>query len=201
MVFSAILIFTDNVSAVSDDTAQDSLYADRILGDKDAPLTIIEYASLGCSHCGFFHQEILPLIKEEFIDTGMVKLIFRDFPLDSRSMATAMIARCAPQQRYFGMISLFFSSREEWTKAEDALQAITNTARFGGIDKKTVNKCLENQELLDTITERAEEAKSNFGINSTPSFVIGGENGRKIEGVLSIDEFREIIKQALKTGQ
>ena len=168
--------------------------ADRILGDENAPLTIIEYSSLGCSHCKAFHQGAFPMVKKEFIDTGKVRMIYRDFPLGARAMAAAMIARCAPEPRYFGMIDLFFTKQEEWSHAEDAMAALTKVAKFGGMTASDVAECLQNQALLDGIRDRAETAKLDHGIAATPSFLLGEE---KIEGALSAEDFRDVIQKAL----
>lgn len=171
--------------------------AERVLGDENAPLTIIEYSSLGCPHCMAFHRDTLPMIKKEFIDTGKVRLIYRDFPLGARAMAAAMVARCAPESRYFGMIELFFQKQQEWTRAEDALAAITNVAKFGGMSGDDVIQCMQNQALLDGIRGRAEAAQDDFEISATPSFLLGGEDGEKIEGALAKEDFRDVIQKAL----
>lgn len=171
--------------------------AERVLGDENAPLTIIEYSSLGCPHCMAFHRDTLPMIKKEFIDTGKVRLIYRDFPLGARAMAAAMVARCAPESRYFGMIELFFQKQQEWTRAEDALAAITNVAKFGGMSGDDVIQCMQNQALLDGIRGRAEAAQDDFEISATPSFLLGGEDGEKIEGALAKEDFLDVIQKAL----
>mgnify|MGYP002629894118 FL=1 len=171
--------------------------ADRILGDENAPLTIIEYSSLGCPHCKAFHSDTFPMIKKEFIDTGKVRMIYRDYPLGARAMAAAMIARCAPAPRYFGMIELFFDKQQEWSQAEDALAALSKVAKFGGMSGDDVAECLKNQALLDGIRGRAEDAKFDFEIAATPSFLVGGEDGQKIEGALSAEDFRDVIQKAL----
>lgn len=190
-----VLGFSQPVAAGILDT--EAALADRVMGDENAPLTIIEYSSLGCPHCMRFHRDTLPMIKKEFIDTGKVRLIYRDFPLDRRAMAAAMIARCAPTQRYFGMIELFFDKQQEWSQAEDAMAALSKVAKFGGMSGDDVAECLKNQALIDGISGRAEEAKFDFEITATPSFLVGGEDGQKIEGALSAEDFRDVIQDAL----
>lgn len=191
------LVFGYTQPAAADVLGTEAALAERVLGDENAPLTIIEYSSLGCPHCMAFHRDTYPMIKKEYIDTGKVRMILRDFPLGARAMAAAMVARCAPEQRYFGMIELFFQKQQEWSHAEDALAAISNVAKFGGMSSGDVVECLENQELLDAIRGRAEDAQIDFEISSTPSFLIGGEDGEKIEGALATDDFRDVIEKAL----
>jgi len=183
--------------AAADILDTEAALAERVMGDESAPLTIIEYSSLGCPHCMAFHRDTLPMIKKEFIDTGKVRMIYRDFPLGARAMAAAMVARCAPESRYFGMIELFFQKQQEWTHAEDALAAISNVAKFGGMSGDDVVQCMQNQALLDGIRNRAENGQIDFEISATPTFLLGGEDGERIEGALSADDFRDVIEKAL----
>ncbi len=169
---------------------------ERSLGDSNAPLTIYEYSSLGCPHCKAFHDGTLPMVLEEYIETGKVRLVYRDYPLGNRAMAAAMIARCAPQERYFGMIELFFHNQAIWTQAEDAIGALTDVAKFGGLSSDDVIACLQDQALRDGILARADEGSDDFDIDATPTFVIG-EDGDIIEGAMGPDDFREVLENAL----
>ncbi len=170
--------------------------ADRSLGDPNAPVTIIEYSSLGCSHCKAFHTETLPVLQKEYIDTGKVRLIYRDFPLGNRAMAAAMIARCAPAERYFGMVKLFFAKQSDWSQSEDAIGALSKVAKFGGLSGTDVSACLQNQALIDGLRARAETGQEEHGVESTPTFFIVN-NGEVIKGSLPADAFRERIEAAL----
>lgn len=170
---------------------------ERSLGDPNAPLTIYEYSSLGCPHCKAFHDNTLPMVMEEYIDTGKVRLVYRDFPLGNRAMAAAMIARCAPQERYFGMIELFFHKQADWTQAEDAIGALTAVAKFGGLSADDVVACLQDQELMNGIRTRAADGGDDFDITATPTFLIGEDTGEKVEGAMGPDEFREVLEKAL----
>jgi len=108
---------------------------DRVLGNPDAPITIVEYASLGCPHCAHFTNDVLPEIKKAWIDTGKVKLVLRDFPLDEPSLRAAMIARCAPPDRFYAFADTFFASQEKWLGARDYREALARLAKFGGMGK------------------------------------------------------------------
>jgi len=134
VVFPVLLLVSGFLQpATAEVLDTDAALADRVLGDDNAPLTIIEYSSLGCPHCMAFHRDTFPMVKKDYIDTGKVRLIFRDYPLGARAMAAAMIARCAPEERYFGMVNLFFLKQDEWSHAEDAMAALGKVAKFGGM--------------------------------------------------------------------
>ena len=164
------------------------------IGKKDAPLTIVEYASLGCSHCAKFHQEIYPELKKDYIDTGKVKLIFRDFPLGTPALAATMIARCSGPERYFGFVEMFFRSQTQWSHAENPLKALSKVARLGGMPPIDVQACMRNQKLLEYIQLQKKHAYEEDGINATPYFVIGTE---KLSGGLPYNQMKVIIEREL----
>ena len=168
------------------------------VGNSDAPVTIIEYASLGCSHCAHFHNEIYPKLKRDYIDTGKAKLVFTDFPLGTPALAAAMIARCSGPKRYLGFIDIFFRAQRQWSHAEHPLEALKKTARFGGLNSDDVDACLKQQKLIDYLQETARKASTKHEINSTPSFLI---NGKKVAGALEYEKFREYVDEALKKAK
>ena len=165
------------------------------IGEKDAPLTIVEYASLGCSHCAKFHQETYPALKKDYVDTGKVKLIFRDFPLGTPALAATMIARCSGPERYFGFVEMFFRSQTQWSHAENPLEALSKVARLGGMPPIDVQACMRNQKLLEYIQLQKKHAYEEDGINATPYFVIGTE---KLSGGLPYNQMKIIIERELK---
>lgn len=165
------------------------------LGKADAPVTMIEYSSLGCPHCAAFHRDTLPKIKAAYIDTGKLRLVFRDFPLGSAALAAAMIARCAGPDRYFGFVSLLFRSQSQWAHSNDPLGAIARVVRFGGMTSDDINACLKYDALLEFIRKGAETANEKLKIDSTPSFIIGDE---MIAGALPYENFKKAIDKALK---
>ena len=166
-----------------------------VVGKANAPVTIIEFASLGCPHCARFHHDTYPKLKKEYIDTGKAKLIFTDFPLGTPALAASMIARCAGPERYFGFIDMFFRAQQQWSRANNPLEALKKVARFGGFSGEDVDACFKQQALIDHIQKMARKATEDHQINSTPSFLV---NGKKISGNLPYDEFRAIIEDALK---
>ena len=167
---------------------------DRVIGNAEAPITIIEYASLTCPHCATFHAETLPQIKKEWIETGKAKLIYRDFPLDKYAASAAMIARCAPEDKYFIFLNAFYAQQKNWSRADDPVRVLTQLAGLGGMSKDDVDACLANEELQDAILQMRLDGQMEHGINSTPSFVI---NGKMINN-LPYEDFKDILEDAAK---
>lgn len=167
---------------------------EMVLGNKDARVTVIEYASLGCPHCANFHSGTFVDVKRDYIDTGKIKFIFRDFPLGRPALAATMISRCAGSAKFFGMVDIFFRSQQQWSRAENPMEALTKIARFGGMSSEDVQACFQNQELLDHINTQAEKGAKEHEINATPSFVIDGET---ISGGMPYEDFKKLLDKAL----
>ena len=167
---------------------------EMVEGKADAPVTIVEYASLTCSHCGDFYRETLPSIRDKYIKTGKARLVFREFAYDARAQAGYMLARCVPEDRYFPMLQVLFERQMEWAAADDALPPLKKIAALAGLDENGVDACLKNQSVLDEVKSSFERGKE-FGVTSTPTFFI---NGKKYEGALSVDEMSSVIDSFLK---
>jgi len=168
--------------------------AEMSIGKSDAPVTMIEYSSLGCPHCASFHINTLPQIKKEYIETGKVRLIFRDFPLGTPALAASMIARCAGPVKFFGFIEIIFRSQDTWARDKDPLGKLSQIARFGGLSEADVDTCLKQQTLLDFIRKGAATAQETHKVNSTPTFIIAGE---PVSGAQPFENFKKIIDKAL----
>jgi len=173
----------------------DEASGEMVMGDKEAPITIIEYSSLTCSHCASFHRETLPKIKESYIDTGKAKLVYRDYPFGAMALAAAMVARCAGPAKYFGMIEILFRGQDKWTRSQNPLVEIKRVARFGGISAADVDACLDNEPLMKSIQQGKAAAIKEFNVKSTPTFFIGGN---RVEGAQPFGEFEAAIEKALK---
>ncbi|MCV0395700.1 MAG: DsbA family protein [Rhizobiaceae bacterium] len=162
---------------------------EKVLGQADAPVTIVEYASMTCGHCGNFHNNTLPTIKEKYIDTGKARLIMREFPFDPRAEAGFMLARCA-DDKYFAMIEVLFKQQSNWVSVENAQQALLNIAKLAGFTQESFEACLTDQKLLDDVRAVRSRGANDFDVDSTPTFFI---NGNKYTGALSVDEMSAII--------
>jgi protein-disulfide isomerase len=163
---------------------------DRILGSPDAPITIVEYASLTCPHCAHFANDVLPELKKKWIDTGKAKLVLRDFPLDEPALRAAMIARCAPPDRYYAYVDTFFASQDKWVMARDYREALARLVKLGGMNKEEFDSCLNNSALENKIVEGRLVASKELEVNSTPTFFI---NGRKFTGAPTVEEFDKAL--------
>lgn len=170
----------------------------KVMGSKDAKVEIHEYASLTCSHCANFHINVLPEIKKNYIDTGIVRIIYHDFPLDDLALAASMLARCAGNDKFFPMVETLFKSQSEWARAENPLQALTGISRMiGGMNEDDVSACLKNNDLYWAIAEGRTTASKDLGVNSTPTFFA---NGKKIEGVLNYEDFSDVLNRLLEAN-
>lgn len=167
---------------------------DRVKGDPEAPVTIIEYASMTCPHCATFHNVVYPELLEKFIDTGKVKFIFREFPLDARAYAASMLARCADEQFYFPMIDVLFKQQRNWATAEDPRGPLLQIAKLAGFTQESFEACLKNQELLDNVNAIRTKAAEEYGVTGTPSFFI---NGEKYNGRVSVEDMSAAIEALL----
>ncbi len=163
---------------------------DRILGNPNAPITIVEYASLTCPHCAHFADDILPQIKKEWIDTGKAKLVLRDFPLDGEALKAAMIARCAPPDRFYAFIDTFFADQDKWVTVSDFQAALTRLAELGGMSKTAVDACLKDTALENKILQGRLTAGKQLGVDATPTFFI---NGAKFTGAPTVEQFNKLL--------
>lgn len=181
-------------SSPPDSAATQALLAprksDRILGNPDAPITIIEYASMSCPHCAHFDQDVLPQIKKKWIDTGKAKLILRDFPLDEQALKGAMLARCAPPDRFYAFVNALFADQPQWVLAPDYQKALVRMAELGGMNAKTANACLNNKTLEDAIAKERLVAAKDLGVDATPTFFV---NGKKFTGEPSVAAFSQLL--------
>ena len=163
---------------------------DRILGNPDAPITIVEYASLTCPHCAHFTNDVLPELKKKWIDTGKAKLVLRDYPLDEPALRAAMIARCAPPDRFYAYTDMFFGAQDKWVTARDYRDALARLVKLGGMSRDEFDNCLKNTALENKIVEGRLIASKELDVNSTPTFFI---NGTKFTGAPTVEEFDKAL--------
>ena len=167
---------------------------DLFIGNADAKVTIVEYASMTCSHCAHFHEGTLPAIKAKYIDTGKVRFALREFPFDPRAAAAFMLARCAGDDKREAMVSTLFKQQAVWAGAEDAEAALLQLSKLAGFTQDSFKACLTNQQLLTDVNATRERGAKDFGINATPTFLI---NGKKYPGALTVEQLSGIIDSML----
>ena len=192
-LISVLILYFQVNSSFSNES--ENILPKRILGNPEATIVIEEYASLSCGHCANFHNESLPEIQEKYIDTGKVKLIFNDFPLDMSAMIGSMVAQCMNDQQFFPVINRLFKRQIEWVQSENIYKGLYKVLKPLGIEEKKILSCLENTELnkkrWDYLLESRKIAMDIKKVEATPTFFV---NGKIIEGKFDINTLNEIIK-------
>lgn len=173
--------------------AKESL-PDIVQGKADAPVTIVEYASMTCSHCAAFHKETYPTLVKNYIDTGKVRFILREFPLDPLAAAGFMLARCSGDKRN-DMVDLLFDKQTDWAFTQKPLEALGNLVKQTGMSQESFNKCINDQALYDQINQVRDRAAQKFGVEATPTFFI---NGKKVAGEMTPKKMDDLLQPLLK---
>ena len=169
---------------------------DLVLGNAGAPITVVEYASMTCGHCAHFHTKVFPTLKEKYVDTGKVRFIMREFPLDNLAAAASMLARCAGDGKTFPLISVLFAKQDDWAFVKgDPRPELLKFAKQAGFTQESFEKCLTDQKLLEDISAVRSRGSDIFGVNATPTFFI---NGKKLNGG-SLDDFEKAFDPILKS--
>lgn len=163
---------------------------DQVLGPENAPNTIVEYASLTCTHCKHFHDTTWPELKQKYIDTGKVRFILRDFPLDPLASAGFMLAHAAPNDKFYPMVDLLFDQQANWAFVDNPVPALFNIAKQVGFTQETFELALKNQALLDAVNAIKDRGAKDFGVDATPTFFI---NGVKQPGALTLEEIEKLL--------
>jgi len=164
---------------------------DRSLGMANAPITIVEFASLTCPHCATFHAETFPQLKDSWIADGRARMVFRHYPLDALALRASAVSECFDGDRFFGFIDLLFKTQAQWSRSDDPLNALRGLSRQAGMSDETFDSCVNDEATLDRILQKVVDARNDHQIQSTPSFVI---NGRKVEGARSFDELQDVLE-------
>jgi protein-disulfide isomerase len=169
---------------------------DMVLGNADAPVTLIEYASYTCPHCASFHANVFKDLKADYIDTGKVKFVFREVYFDRYGLWAAMIARCGGETRYFGISSMLFDRQKEWTGSDDPMVVVENLKTIGrsaGMDDATIQACMENAAMAEAMVARFQETSAADQVEGTPTLIINGER----YGNMSYDDLKAILDKKL----
>jgi protein-disulfide isomerase len=180
------------------DLAAPGALKDMSLGDANAPVTVYEYASMTCPHCARFQKDVFPHIKQTYIDTGKVRWVMREFPLDPRAAAGFMLARCAGDTRYFALIDVLFAQQANWAFVDgpQVLPALTQIAKQAGFTQEQFETCLKDKTLYDGVMAVKQRGSDQFKIDGTPTFFI---NGKRFGGELSPEEFDKTVEPMLKS--
>ncbi len=182
----------------TDELMKPDALPDMVMGNDKAPVTVIEYASMTCPHCAHFQETTFPELKKRYIDTGKVRYIFREFPLDNLAAAAFMLARCSgkdDKDKYFALIDTLFRQQRQWA-VEKPIPPLLAIAKQAGFTEQTFNACLANQRVLDGIESLRQRAVDKFKVQSTPTFFV---NGTAYPGALSIEEMAKAIDPYLKS--
>ena len=195
-ILSIVFFIVFFILPISANTVLEVTENDFVVGDKNAPVTIIEYASLSCSHCANFHNNTLDDLIKEYVDTGKARIVFRDFPFNYPALLGSMVLRCIPEDVRYDYMNALFQLQQKWVVRENAksTQELYKIMQSGGMTKEEFETCTNNVELENTILQALIAAQNEFNIQSTPSFLI---NGNLVEGNKSIKEFRQIIDKIL----
>jgi protein-disulfide isomerase len=180
--------------AVGDLMAPEAL-PDLPLGASDAPVTIVEYASMTCLHCAAFHATTFPQLKKNYIDTGKVRFILREFPLDPLAAAGFMLARCAGDDKRNAIVDLLFAQQKNWAFVDKPLDALAGLLKQTGMSQGSFDACLKNQALYDKIAKVHDRAAEKFGVSATPTFFI---NGKRQRGEITPDALANLLDPLLK---
>jgi len=196
--FSPLRLIAGAMAQSASDVAKPVSLPDMALGPANAPVTITEYASMTCPHCAAFNETVFPKIKSEYIDTGKVRYVFREFPLDIKAAAGSMLSRCIAKDdagKYFAVTDMLFKQQNDWVM-KNTTETLTRIGKQAGLSQQAVEDCLKDQALLDKIAADQKYASEVLKVNSTPTFFL---NGEMIRGETSFAEFDKRIKALLKT--
>ena len=196
--FSPLRLIGEAMAQSASDVAKPVSLPDMAIGPANAPVTITELASMTCPHCAAFNETVFPKIKSEYIDTGKIRYIFREFPLDIKAAAGSMLSRCIAKDdasKYFTVTDMLFRQQSDWVM-KNTTETLTRIGKQAGLSQQQVEDCLKDQALLDKIAADQKYAAEVLKVDSTPTFFI---NGEKIKGETSFEEFDKKIKSLLKS--
>jgi protein-disulfide isomerase len=195
---SPLRLISEAMAQGAADVAKPVSLPDMALGPATATVTITEYASMTCPHCAVFTETVFPKIKSEYIDSGKIRFVFREFPLDIKAAAGSMLARCIAKGdsgKYFAVVDMLFKQQADWAM-KNTTETLTRIGKQAGLSQQGVEDCLKDQALLDKIAADQKFANEVLKVNSTPTFFV---NGEMIKGETSFEEFDKKIKSLLKS--
>ena len=174
----------------------DATMGERGVGSASAPVTVWEWFSMTCTHCAAFQRETFPRVKTELIDTGKVRWIWRDFPLDQVALTAAMVARALPPDRYEPFVTSLLATQDRWAYARgvNTTEELAKMAALAGMSRDTFNRTVADTALRTAILSGQETADKTYGVNSTPSFILNPAGAKKmVSGAVSYDDFAKAV--------
>ncbi|MEL6998735.1 MAG: DsbA family protein [Pseudomonadota bacterium] len=173
--------------------ANEPILGDVVLGDPEAPVTVIEYASLTCPHCASFHKTTWPKLKEAYVDTGKIRFIMREVYFDKYGLWASMAARCGGEKGFYPMVDAYLNNQSTWTRADNPGAEIQKIARRSGLGEERLRACMSDQDYAKTLIESYQTNAEADGVRATPSFIVNGE----LHSNMNFDEFAALLDEAL----
>lgn len=170
---------------------------ERYIGSLDAPVVFYDFSSLSCPHCATFHTDVLSKIKSNFIENGLVRIVFKPMPLNPSALMGEQLARCIPKKDYYKTISLLYANQKVWAYSENPRSSLTNIVKLSGISKEKVDECLNAKDLEAALVKATQDNAQEFKITSTPSFVFKLD-GRLVKGAQSYEYFEALLNSYIK---
>ena len=190
------LPFAASAQSADAETADTRSIEEMVMGDPDAPLTVIEYASFTCPHCASFHENTYGDLKKNYIDTGKIKFVFREIYFDKYGIWASMIARCAGPKKFFGLTDILLSSQSTWARAGDDLAIVnelSKIARLAGLEEEQIQSCLRDGDKIKALVAWYKDNATADGVRSTPSFMIDGQ----LYSNMDYNEFSKLLDEKL----
>ncbi len=191
-IFVYNFFFAEPVSANIVDTIE--ALEEKSLGKPDAPIKMIEFASLTCGHCARFHNEVMPTIKEKYINNGKIFFTYKDFPLDKFALKASIISRCSGNKNYFSFLDVFYKKQSSWTRSQDPFKSLLKIAKIGGLKDEEIKVCVGNKSIEDGLLKDRLQSSKKYDITATPTIYL---NGKKYTGDLTLEALELKINSLL----
>ncbi|MEE2694942.1 MAG: DsbA family protein [Pseudomonadota bacterium] len=184
-ILICFIFFANNSNSRIVDTIE--ALQEKSVGKDSAPIKMKEFASLTCGHCAKFHNEVYPLIKENYIDNGKIYFTYKDFPLDKYALKASVIARCSGNKRFFSFLKVLYKKQKDWTRTQDPFKSLLKIAKLGGLKNDEIKVCVGNKSIEDGILKERLNSSKKFDIKSTPTIFL---NGEKYNGDLTYEALK-----------
>ena len=191
-IFVYNFFYAEPVSANIVDTIE--ALEEKSLGTPDAPIKMIEFASLTCGHCARFHNEVMPTIKEKYINNGKIFFTYKDFPLDKFALKASIISRCSGNRNYFSFLDVFYKKQSSWTRSQDPFKSLLKIAKIGGLKDEEIKVCVGNKSIEDGLLKDRLQSSKKYDITATPTIYL---NGKKYTGDLTLEALELKINSLL----